>query len=151
MNHDPQLEMDLSEELRKLPRLRAPETLLPRVLAALERRAARPWWQRPWLAWPRALQAASVASGLVVMALAVWAEPLAWAKAGQSLSLQPVAAKFSAIASSWEAATALFSTTGHLLRAFQWFWVLALATVSALYLACVGLGTICFRVATDKV
>jgi hypothetical protein len=45
--------------LKRLPAPHAPHTLLPRVMAAVESRAARSA-PRPWLAWPLAWQIASV-------------------------------------------------------------------------------------------
>jgi hypothetical protein len=47
--------------LRALPLLRAPETLLPRVMAAVAAWASRPWYQRAWFTWPPAGQVAAVA------------------------------------------------------------------------------------------
>jgi hypothetical protein len=57
----------LDRELKRLPAPRAPETLLPRVMAAtVERRPVR---ATGWLTWPMSWQAASVALvGLVAYA-----------------------------------------------------------------------------------
>ena len=43
--------------LRALPDRRAPATLEMRVLAALERRAALPWWHQSWSYWPQWVRA----------------------------------------------------------------------------------------------
>jgi hypothetical protein len=56
----------IDRELKALPAPRAPETLLPRVLAATVRPSeAAPaparWYARPWLTWPLGWQIASVA------------------------------------------------------------------------------------------
>lgn len=42
----------LNRVLRELPRRRAPAALESRVLAALELRAALPWWRRGFAHWP---------------------------------------------------------------------------------------------------
>src|SRR5215218_10364747 len=55
-----ELEGLVDRELRKLPAPRAPRTLLPRVMAAVDASARRPWYTRAWLTWPAAWQAASV-------------------------------------------------------------------------------------------
>jgi hypothetical protein len=57
---DRDLEQIVSERLRRLPSPHAPQTLRPRVMAAVgaRRRAA----VRPWFAWPLAWQAAFVAA-----------------------------------------------------------------------------------------
>jgi len=60
MNTD-DLEQLVDRELKRLPGPRAPERLLPRVLAATVERPPAPWYARPWLAWPLAWQTASVA------------------------------------------------------------------------------------------
>ena len=54
-------------ELTQLPAPRAPRTLLPRVLAAIQREP-RPWYGLPWVRWPGVWQGLSVAAlgGLVL-------------------------------------------------------------------------------------
>ena len=54
------LERLVARELRALPAPRAPRTLLPRVLAAADAAARRPWYSRAWMTWPAAWQAVSV-------------------------------------------------------------------------------------------
>src|SRR5688500_5834544 len=54
------LERLVARELRALPAPRAPRTLLPRVLAAADTSARRPWYSRAWMTWPAAWQAVSV-------------------------------------------------------------------------------------------
>ena len=83
------LERLVDAELKRLPVPRAPGTLLPRVLAATIERAPEPWYARPWLAWPRAWQAASavllvaLGAALAVVAPVVqqapWPAPAKWA------------------------------------------------------------------------
>lgn len=60
--HDQEPESPVARKLRKLPPPRAPETLLPRVMAAARGRARAPWYRQPWVEWPLACQAASVAA-----------------------------------------------------------------------------------------
>ena len=54
------LERLIDRELRALPAPRAPRTLLPRILAAVEQPAPRRWYARTWIDWPAAVQVASV-------------------------------------------------------------------------------------------
>lgn len=69
MTHaDPELDPRLARELARLPRPRAPQTLLPRVLAATTRRPA----ATGWFTWPRHWQAASVATLLAFVAGVAW-------------------------------------------------------------------------------
>ena len=53
------LERLIDRELRSLPAPRAPRALLPRVMAAVDDAARRPWYSRTWLQWPIAAQLAS--------------------------------------------------------------------------------------------
>jgi hypothetical protein len=61
------LERLIDRELRALPAPRAPRTLLPRVMAAVEA-SRQPWYSRAWLTWPIGWQVASIALLLGVVA-----------------------------------------------------------------------------------
>ena len=63
-----ELESRVSCWLDRLPEPEAPSSLVPRVMAGLERMANRPWYQRPWRSWPMALRAA----GAAVFAALLW-------------------------------------------------------------------------------
>src|SRR5258706_15102749 len=60
--HPVDLETLVDRELRQLPAPRAPHTLLPRVLAAVQQWSQRPWYTRAWFTWPAAAQIASAAA-----------------------------------------------------------------------------------------
>lgn len=62
-----ELERRIDRDLRRLSAPTAPATFLPRVLLAARLLAARPWYQRAWLTWPGAWQAASAAALLSVI------------------------------------------------------------------------------------
>ena len=62
------LEDLVDRALRQLPAPRAPQTLIPRVMAAIETERVRTAHARPWLVWPLAWQVASV---MVVIVLGV--------------------------------------------------------------------------------
>jgi len=62
------LERLIDRELRALPPPRAPRALLPRVMAAVEERARRPWYTRAWLQWPVGWQFASALALIGVVA-----------------------------------------------------------------------------------
>jgi hypothetical protein len=68
------LERLIDRELRSLPAPRAPRALLPRVMAAVDEAARRPWYSRTWLEWPVVWQLTSalvligvVAAGSVLL------------------------------------------------------------------------------------
>lgn len=54
------LEQLIERELHRLPAPRAPRTLVPRVMAAVDEVRLRPWYSRAWLTWPVFWQVASV-------------------------------------------------------------------------------------------
>ena len=54
------LEQRMRDELARLPSPIAPATLLPRVLAAVDAWARRPWYARAWFTWPLGWQVVSV-------------------------------------------------------------------------------------------
>jgi hypothetical protein len=65
--HPVDLETLVDRELRQLPLPRAPHTLLPRVLAAVQAWAQRPWYERAWFTWPLAWQLASIAALILIV------------------------------------------------------------------------------------
>jgi hypothetical protein len=61
------LEALIGQALQALPLPRAPQGLLPRVLAAVQQPPVRAWHEGGWFAWPRGWQAAAL-TGLVLLA-----------------------------------------------------------------------------------
>ena len=72
------LESFVDRQLRRLPQPAAPDTLLPRVMAAVRAWSARPWYQRTWFTWPLALQIASLTLFVVGVIGAGLALPLGY-------------------------------------------------------------------------
>jgi len=68
------LERRVHHELQRLPMPMAPHTLLPRVLAAVDAWARKPWYTRAWFTWPIGWQIASVIT-LALVAIGVWMLP----------------------------------------------------------------------------
>jgi hypothetical protein len=65
---EPDLERLVDRELRRLPTPRAPQTLLPRVMHAVQAQAHRPWYTRAWVTWPIGWQIVSVAALAAIVA-----------------------------------------------------------------------------------
>ncbi|HMJ85743.1 MAG TPA: hypothetical protein VK504_21325, partial [Vicinamibacterales bacterium] len=61
------LETRIDRTLRRFPAPRAPRTLLPRVLAAVQEWSQRPWYSRAWFAWPIGGQIVSAAALILVV------------------------------------------------------------------------------------
>ena len=80
------LECLAHRELRRLPAPRAPHTLLPRVMAAVQAWAGRPWYSRAWFTWPLGLQVASAAALVLLITGGVMLAPLAQAAASNAIT-----------------------------------------------------------------
>ncbi|MBI1177148.1 hypothetical protein GC207_06875 [bacterium] len=149
------LEQVLHRELRELPDLRAPATLAPRVLAALAARHRAPWWKKSWVDWPPGLRVAFlslsllVTGGLVYLGLQVPHVVGATALAGE------VSATFTGWYASVEPyvsfVTRLTGALELVLKAApaSLWWGLA-AVVGLAYATCIGLGTLGYRVAFNR-
>jgi hypothetical protein len=74
---EPNLEDFIHRSLRSLPDRPAPRSLESRVLAAIEARAALPWWRKSFAQWPVAARILFIllSAGIVKLALmaTVWA------------------------------------------------------------------------------
>jgi hypothetical protein len=80
------LERLAHRELRRLPLPRAPHTLLPRVMQAVEAWSSRPWYSRAWFTWPVAWQAVSVAALALLVTGGVLLAPVAQAAASSAVA-----------------------------------------------------------------
>lgn len=139
-------EVELEERLRELPDLPAPRTLIPGVMARLQARAAAPWWRRSWWAWPRPVQALSVVLSSVAILLLnlLYVEVRdAVAAAYLHVAVQDWLAQFEPV---WRLLSAL-STAAELVlqRLCGAACVYLMAAGLAVYLVCVGLGTMLYR------
>lgn len=61
LEYQKRLESEIDRELKSLPELPAPPSLLLRVLAAIEQRLNLPWYKRSWQRWPVGLRVLSLA------------------------------------------------------------------------------------------
>ncbi len=75
--HPVDLERRVGWELHRLPAPIAPETLLPRVMTAVQAWARRPWYERAWFTWPFGWQVASMTALVLIGAGVFTALPLA--------------------------------------------------------------------------
>ena len=56
LDYEKKLEVEVDRELKGLPEIAAPATLIARVMASIELRKALPWFRRAWHTWPGSLQ-----------------------------------------------------------------------------------------------
>lgn len=69
-----ELEAFVARELARLPRPKAPPSIVPRILSAVRQSQGEPWHRRPWRAWP---VTSRLAAGLLCAGLAL-VVPYAW-------------------------------------------------------------------------
>jgi hypothetical protein len=60
LEEEKNLERLLDRELKRLPDMPAPGSLVHRVMLAVHRRESLPWYRRAWPTWPAALQVSSI-------------------------------------------------------------------------------------------
>ena|SRR5690348_8404216 len=142
------LEFEIDRELKQLPDLEAPATLVRRVMQAVRQRQALPWYHQPWQNWPVALRiAALVLLSSLFGGLCVASWQLSRA-AGMSATMQEIGGLFSGLATFWNILNVLLGAiivvAKHLGTGFM---VICALIVGLGYGLCLGLGTACVRLA----
>jgi hypothetical protein len=147
MNED-DLERLAHRELQKLPAPRAPHTLLPRVMAAVEAWAARPWYTRAWFTWPVGWQAASIAALVLIVTGAIVLGPrVQAASAGALATVRLLAGGLSdsgTVETTANSARILWRTLLEPLATY------ALVVVVLMFLACAVFGTALNHVVIER-
>jgi uncharacterized membrane protein len=146
--NEAKLEAILHRQLRQLPDLRAPQTLAPRVMAAIQAKARLAWWRQPFWSWPLLARVGLESLATVGIGLLLW---LGWMLQGTAIG--PVAAPpsgklFMALQSVLELATILGNAMLVIGRSGLQPWLLVgLGMTMLMYLLCLGAGTTLVRVA----
>jgi len=146
--YDEELEAMIDRELKGLPELPAPDVLASRVMSAIGNRAKVAWYRQPWQMWPAALRLGSLVLLLALfggLCLAGW-------RLAQGEAFIGATHEFGRWLSS---VSALGNTLSVLLGAVvlaakqlgTGLIVAVLAAVAIGYLICLGLGTVCVRIA----
>jgi hypothetical protein len=144
-DQETRLARSLGRALRELPALPAPRSLAPRVLAAIAREEALPWWRRNFRHWP-----AGARGGFLVLTVGVaLLVLLAVAHLPQAASF-PFPGRFASSVPWFDAVFSVgsaFRQLGEiLLRNLPPLWLYgALALVAAAHVACLGLGAAAYR------
>ncbi len=151
MNQEPDknLERLISERLRALPELRAPENLIPDVMRIIAAQSAKVWWRSPWLEWPRGMQILSFVLLAAVLGTAWYFSDAVSATTG-NLTGQ-MTGNLSFLKPVWTLVATLMSALRLVVSSIKTEYIVAgVSIIAALYLATVGLGTLCYRLATGR-
>ena len=150
-NHsDDKLEKLIHRELSRLPDIQAPETLLPRVLGRILADAQLHWWQRPWFHWPTAPRMLSLLFAVGLVSLVFSGVLIFGQDITGYLSIDAARSWFGQFSVLESLFTTLASAVLVILNTIGTIWlILCLTMVSMAYFSCVGIGTVCFRLAIN--
>ena len=142
----------IHRELRQLPPRKAPPTLMPRVLAAIEAQAHQPWWKKSWANWPGWMRVLFLAVTLPTVVAVLYAGFLVGGGFSFGAMANQVGEWFGFLAPVLDLGAALGNALVVLARSGGQVLLWSLVAVGlAAYLACFGLGTFCYRVAVNKI
>ena len=144
------LERRAHDALRRLPAPRAPETLLPRVMAGSHRAPRRAWYVGAWRTWPQGWQVVSALAVLVtIVAAAMVLAPVdsivsreLMARLGEWPSR--VSMTISRITAALDATVLVWRTIVEPVRVY------VMAFVAIASMACALLGAVLVHVATER-
>ena len=146
---DPKLESLLDAELKKLPSIAAPASLLPNVMSAIAARAHLPWWRCAWWDWPLTAKAAFILLALAIVG--AFSGGGVMLDEGVSNYSQQVVERFGPVTSLWETVLTILNVVGSLVEKIgQPLFLYAAIFIGLLYLMCLGLGTVCVRYALKR-
>jgi hypothetical protein len=150
-NEENKLESLIDREMKLLPHVSAPTSLALRVMAAIERRAHLPWYRRSWQFWPRPIQLSSVAAAMAVFALACYGTWLFRQSVPYASAHQDVHSWFSGLGALANAFYTLFGALVISIKKLGTGFLIGCACAIAFgYVMCLGLGTVCFRLALAR-
>ena len=146
--YEERLAAEIDRELRGLPELPAPSTLIPRVSAVIAQRRSLPWYRQPWQAWPLPMRAAALvilAAFFALLCLGAWRLP---GTESYLAATRHAAGWFSGLTTLWNALNALIATLAQAVQLLgRGFLLGCLAAVALAWAICLGLGTACLRLA----
>ena len=137
----------LDRELCHLPPFAAPQSLAPRVMAAVRAKAAAitaPWWLQSWAAWPMYARAALFVAALLIASIFFSGGVMLDDQVRTIASQNPMTNLLGDFATIGNTVALLWQKIG------QPLFLTRIAVCVAMYFVCVGLGTAMFRVATRE-
>ena len=138
-------EKRLHEELKQLPEIEAPASLVPNVMAAIRARQAAlaaVWYRRPATTWPMAMRVALAVSSLTLFGLLVFAGQML-PSVSESPQFATLGQQFGVFSSIFNA---LFNAISLVMRETVTPWLLVIiGAACASYVALFGIGSALWR------
>jgi hypothetical protein len=146
--YDQELEAAIDRELKGLPELPAPDAFASRVMLAIESRATVAWYLQPWERWPAALRLGSLALLLALfggVCFGGWRLAQGEAFIGATHKLGQWLSEVSALGNT---VNVLLGAVVLAVKQLNPGIIIAvLAALAVGYAICLGLGTVCVRIA----
>lgn len=143
--YEKQLEASVRRELEALGEVPAPSALANRILAAIEQRAAAPWYRQSWATWPVGLRLSSLAVLLLAFAGVCFG---AWQLTQGAMPPSWLSGWYADLCALWRTVGVLADTTVTLFsRIGTGFIIGVVAVMFTAWVMCIGLGTACVRLA----
>jgi hypothetical protein len=151
LEYEKKLEVEIDRELKALPEIIAPATLVSRVMAAIELRKALPWFRRAWHTWPGSLQGLFLVAMVALfggICFGVWE---ATHTATFAITVHQVGGWFSGLSAICTALNALAGATVAMIKQVNSTILMAFLCAAGLgYALFLALGTMYVRVAFAK-
>lgn len=145
-DYEKQLEAEIGRQLKSLPPLRAPVSLVSRVMSVIEQRAALPWYKQSWQRWPLPLQALSMLALLAVFAGICFASWKLSHTEAFALGLQKAGGVVASIGAIFRTIGVLVSSAGLVIKHMGTGFIVGCVVAGLLgYAMCLGLGTLYVR------
>ena len=150
-DYEKRLEEAIERELKSLPELPAPVTLITRVMSSLESAASLAWYRRSWLMWPLALRAVSMVALMAMFGVICFASwKLTQAESFLSF-IHQINTWFTSANTLWSTLNSVLGVGLLLLKKLgTGFIVAGLLAVAMGYAMCIGLGTVYVRLAFGR-
>ncbi len=149
--YEKRLEAEIDAVLEGLPDRPAPRTLLPRVMAAIEARAALPWYRQSWQTWPASIRVVCLVVLISVfggICLAGWKLPQADAYAS---TVREVGRWLSTLGAVWDLFSTLLNAVVLMVKQLPGPLITGCVVALALaYALCIALGAAWMRLAFPR-
>jgi hypothetical protein len=137
-DYENELEAQIDRELKTLPPLRAPTSLMPRVMTEIAKGAMVPWHRRSWQTWPVALRVVSMVALATIFSGICFA---GWELAHAAVT-QEIGGWFAGLSVVWRTASVLADAAELAIRHLgKGFIIACLAAAILGYAAFLALGT----------